>query len=173
MAGTVRGYLISPWVALPYEQPFQPSLSWFGLGLRFPHYDHVLDTRPKVDWFEIITENYIDAHRGHWEFLADLARTYPIVMHGVSLSIGSTRLINTAYLQKVKALAAHLNTPWVSDHLCFTGVAHRNTHDLLPVPYTEKALSHIVSKIKQVQDILGRPLIIENPSSLSRSQNRR
>ena len=137
----------------------------FGLGLRFAHYQHVLSARPKVDWFEIITENYIDSHQGHWEFLADLARTYPIVMHGVSLSIGSTDPVNKDYLHKVKTLAAHLNTPWVSDHLCFTGIAHRNTHDLLPVPYTEEALAHIVDKIKQVQDILGRPMVIENPSS--------
>ena len=137
----------------------------FGLGLRYPHYQHILHTRPKVGWFEIISENFIDAHKGHWEFLAELNKTYPIVMHGVSLSIGGIDPLNRDYLNKLKTLAEFLKTPWVSDHLCWTGIAHRNTHDLLPVPYTEDALSHIVDRIKQVQDILGRPLVIENPSS--------
>ncbi len=137
----------------------------FGLGLRSPHYDYILDNTPAVDWFEIITENYIDTHQGYWEFLAELRKTYPIVMHGVSLSIGSTDELNTNYLQKVKKLAEHINTPWISDHLCYTGVGGANTHDLLPVPYTGKMLEHIVTRIKKVQDILGRNIILENPSS--------
>lgn len=141
-----------------------PALG-FGLGLRFPHYQHVLTTRPKVDWFEIISENFIESHRGHWDFLADLRQDYPIVMHGVSLSIGGIDPVDKDYLQKIKSLAALIETPWVSDHLCFTGVAHTNTHDLLPIPYTEEALSHVVERIQQVQDILGRPLVLENPSS--------
>ena len=142
-----------------------PNLG-FGLGLRAPHYETILEKRPKtVDWFEIISENYIEAHKGHWNFLADLRADYPIVMHGVSLSIGSTDPLNSDYLKKLKALADFLEAPWVSDHLCWTGVLGKNTHDLLPVPYTDEALSHIVSRIKQVQDILGRRIVLENPSS--------
>jgi uncharacterized protein (UPF0276 family) len=118
-----------------------------------------------VDWFEVISENFLEAHKGYWEFLGDVRKHYPIVMHGVSLSIGSSDDLNKDYLKKLKALADFLQPPWVSDHLCWTGVQGKNTHDLLPVPYTEEMLTHIVSRVKQVQDILQRPLVLENPSS--------
>lgn len=137
----------------------------FGLGLRAPHYDLVMKTKPKVGWFEIISENFIDAHEGYWEYLSDLRPTYPIVMHGVSLSIGSTDPIKKDYLTKVKTLADHIKSPWVSDHLCFTGVNGLNSHDLLPVPYTVESLNYIVDRIKLVQDFLGRNIILENPST--------
>lgn len=137
----------------------------FGLGLRNPHYDHILTHRPKVGWFEIISENFLDAHQGYRDFLLDLRRDYPIVMHGVSLSIGSADPLNPDYLKKLKGLMDFLQPPWVSDHLCFTGFAGRNTHDLLPVPYTEEALAHISARVLQVQDYLKRPLVLENPSS--------
>ncbi|MDE3036938.1 MAG: DUF692 domain-containing protein [Pseudomonadota bacterium] len=138
----------------------------FGLGLRAPHYDTILEQKPKdVDWFEIISENFIEAHQGYRQFLADLRVDYPIVMHGVSLSIGSTDPLNVGYLKKLKALADFLQVPWLSDHLCWTGIEGKNTHDLLPVPYTEKALKHIVKRVRQVQDTLERPLVLENPSS--------
>lgn len=144
--------------------PF-PELG-FGLGLRAPHYDDILRERPKqVGWFEIISENFMDAHAGYKSFLADLRADYPFVMHGVSLSIGSTDALNRDYLKKLKALADFLQPAWVSDHLCFTGVMGKNTHDLLPVPYTEEALKHIAGRIRQVQDALERPLVLENPSS--------
>lgn len=138
----------------------------FGLGLRAPHYDLILEQRPKgVDWFEIISENFIEAHPGYWDFLADLRADYALVMHGVSMSIGSTDPLNREYLKKLKALADFLQPPWLSDHLCWTGVQGKNTHDLLPVPYTDESLRHIVSRVKQVQDILERHIVIENPSS--------
>lgn len=137
----------------------------FGLGLRTPHYDLVMKTKPKVGWFEIITENFIDAHEGYWEYLNDLRPIYPIVMHGVSLSIGSTDPISNDYLTKIKTLADYINTPWISDHLCFTGVNGLNSHDLLPIPYTHESLDHVVSRIKRVQDFLGRNIILENPST--------
>jgi len=137
----------------------------FGLGLRAEHYDLVLETRPKIGWFEIITENYIDNHKGYWEFLLDLRKDYPIALHGVSLSIGGTDELNFEYLAKVRKLAEYLNVEWVSDHLCYTGMHGINTHDLLPVPYTKEALAHIVERIKRVQDALGRNLVLENPSS--------
>lgn len=138
----------------------------FGLGLRTPHYDTILATRPQnVDWFEIISENFIDAHQGYHEFLQDLRRDYPIVMHGVSLNIGSPDPLNKPYLAKLKSLANTLECPWFSDHLCWTGVNARNTHDLLPLPYTRGALAHVVDRAKKVQDIVGRPFALENPSS--------
>ena len=138
----------------------------FGLGLRSPHYDEIIANRPKqVDWFEIISENFIDAHQGYWEFLADLRENYPIVMHGVSLSIGSPDPINKEYLKKLAKLADFLQVPWLSDHLCWTGMNGKNTHDLLPLPYSEEMLAHVTSKIQQVQETLGRNIVIENPSS--------
>ena len=138
----------------------------FGLGLRSPHYDLILEQRPKnVDWFEIISENFIEAHKGYWDFLADLRSDYPIVMHGVGMSIGGTDPLNRDYLKKLKALAGFLQAPWLSDHLCWTGVHGKNTHDLLPVPYTQEALAHIVGRIRQVQDVLGRQIVLENPST--------
>jgi len=142
-----------------------PTLG-FGLGLRAPHYDAILDERPgTVDWFEIISENFLEAHGGYWDFLADLRADYPIVMHGVSMSIGSTDPLNVDYLKKLKALADFLQAPWVSDHLCWTGTQGKNAHDLLPVPYTEESLAHIVERIKRVQDALGRRILLENPST--------
>lgn len=138
----------------------------FGLGLRAAHYDEILADRPKsIDWFEIISENFLEAHQGYWEFLADLRRDYPIVMHGVSLSIGSTDPLNVRYLEKLKALADFLDVPWLSDHLCWTGINGKNTHDLLPVPTNEASLKHITQRVREVQDRLERRIILENPSS--------
>lgn len=138
----------------------------FGLGLRAQHYEVVLEQRPQsVDWFEIISENFMDAHQGYWDFLADLRHDYTIIMHGVSLNIGSSDPLNQEYLQKLKGLADHLQPPWFSDHLCWTGAHGRNTNDLLPVPYTRQMLEHISSRIKQVQDEVAIPFILENPST--------
>jgi uncharacterized protein len=138
----------------------------FGVGLRAAHYDTILKKRPRsVDWFEIISENFIEAHKGYWDFLADLRVDYPIVMHGVSMSIGSTDPLNMEYFKKLKALADFLNVAWISDHVCWTGVQGKNSHDLLPVPYTEASLMHIVSRIKKAQDALGRQIVLENPST--------
>lgn len=138
----------------------------YGLGLRACHYDTILETRPKtVDWFEIISENFIEAHKGYWDFLTELRTDYPIVMHGVSMSIGSTDPLDIEYLNKLKKLADFLEAPWVSDHLCWTGINGKNSHDLLPMPYTEESLKHITSRIKQVQETLERNIILENPST--------
>jgi uncharacterized protein (UPF0276 family) len=136
-----------------------------GLGLRTVHYAHVLEQRPAVDWFEIISENYLETSGRPLEFLDAIAEHYPIVMHGVSLSIGSTDPLDRDYLSQLKALRDRVKARWVSDHLCWTGVAGRNSHDLLPLPYTEEALAHVVSRVKQVQDFLGAPLALENPST--------
>lgn len=141
-----------------------PNLG-FGLGLRSPHYELVQETRPDVGWFEIISENFIGAHQGYRDFLADLRRDYPIIMHGVSLSIGSTDALNREYLSKLKNLADFLEVPWLSDHLCYTGVLGENSHDLLPIPYTEEALAHLVPRVHALQEALGRPFAFENASS--------
>lgn len=141
-----------------------PALG-FGLGLRTKHYAHILEHKPPVDWFEIISENFMDTDGKPMRNLDRIREHYPIVMHGVSLSIGTLDPLNSEYLHKLKALIARVQPAWVSDHLCWTGVAHKNTHDLLPVPYTEEALRHIVQRIRAVQDFLQRPIALENPST--------
>lgn len=137
----------------------------FGLGLRASHYPHIFEQKPAVDWFEIISENFMDTDGKPRRNLARIKEQYPLVMHGVSMSIGTVDPINSEYLRKLKALIDWANPAWVSDHLCWTGVAHKNTHDLLPLPYTEESLKHIVQRIKQVQDYLERPITLENPST--------
>ena len=137
----------------------------FGVGLRSVHFGHVLKHWPAVDWFEIISENFIDSLGRPRYVLAQIAERYPVVMHGVSLSIGSTDRLDFDYLARLKRLAREVNARWVSDHLCWTGVAGYNTHDLLPVPLDEETLAHVVRRIRTVQDFLERPLVLENPSS--------
>jgi uncharacterized protein (UPF0276 family) len=143
--------------------PF-PTLG-FGLGLRANHYPYIFEHNPAVDWFEIISENFMDTDGRPKRNLARIREVYPVVMHGVALSIGTVDPLNSEYLQKLKKLIDWLNPAWVSDHLCWTGIAHKNTHDLLPMPYTEKALKHTIQRIKQVQDFLQRPIALENPST--------
>lgn len=137
----------------------------FGLGLRPQHYSHIFANKPQVDWFEIISENFMDTDGKPRRNLARIRERYPIVMHGVALSIGTADPLNSEYLQKLKALIDWAQPAWISDHLCWTGVAHKNTHDLLPVPYTDEALKHIVRRIREVQDYLERPIALENPST--------
>ena len=136
-----------------------------GLGLRTPHYPYILEHRPDVDWFEIISENFMDSGGRPRYVLEQVAERYPVVMHGVSLSIGSTAPLDFEYLRKLKALAGAVKARWVSDHLCWTGVAGLNAHDLLPIPLNEETLAHVVRRIRTVQDFLERPLVLENPST--------
>lgn len=136
-----------------------------GVGLRTAHFQHILRERPAVDWFEIISENFLDSQGRPRQVLEQVAERYPVVMHGVSLSIGSTDPLDFGYLAKLKSLARHTRARWVSDHLCWTGVAGKNTHDLLPVPLNEPMLAHVVERIRTVQDFLERPLVLENPST--------
>jgi uncharacterized protein (UPF0276 family) len=142
----------------------RPSLG-FGLGLRVDHYEAVLADRPPVDWFEVLTENYLVPGGKPLNYLMRIRERFPVVMHGVSLSIGSTAPLDREYLRQVKALAARLQPEWVSDHLCWTGVAGRNTHDLLPLPYTREAVDHVVARVRTVQEVLERRILLENVSS--------
>lgn len=147
-----------------FMQKHFPDLG-FGLGLRPSHYSYIVEHKPAVSWFEIISENFMDTDGRPKRNLARVREHYPIVMHGVSLSIGTIDPLNSEYLEKLKALAQWLKPAWISDHVCWTGVAHKNTHDLLPIPYTEEALKHVVQRIKAVQDFLEMPIALENPST--------
>jgi uncharacterized protein (UPF0276 family) len=137
----------------------------FGLGLRTDHYDAILNDAPPVDWFEVITENYLVPGGKPLHYLDRVRARYPLVMHGVSLSIGGTDPLDREYLAQVKALAARIEPAWISDHLCWTGQNGANMHDLLPLPYTEEAIAHVAGRVAQVQDILGRQILLENVSS--------
>jgi uncharacterized protein (UPF0276 family) len=141
-----------------------PNLG-IGVGLRTSHYAHILEHRPPVDWFEILSEYYMNTRGRPLHYLDRVAEAYPIAMHGVSLSIGSTDPLDREYLGELKKLRERTKARWVSDHLCFTGALGKNTHDLLPLPYTEEALRHLVSRVKEVQDLLGAPIALENPST--------
>jgi len=136
-----------------------------GVGLRTVHFGHILSRRPAVDWFEVLSENFMDTRGRPLWVLDQVAERYPIALHGVSMSIGGTDPLDREYLRKLKALAERTRAHWVSDHLCWTGVAGRNVHDLLPMPYTEEALHHTAGRVRQVSEILERPLVLENPSS--------
>lgn len=137
----------------------------FGLGLRTEHYHAILEDKPAVDWFEVLSENYMIPGGKPLDFLDKIRANYPMVMHGVSLSIGATTPFDQSYLKELKALANRIDPAWISDHLCWTGVHGLNMHDLLPLPYTEETIRHVVERIKIVQDFLGRQILIENVSS--------
>jgi uncharacterized protein (UPF0276 family) len=137
----------------------------FGIGLRSVHFDYILKNNPAIDWFEVLSENYLDTGGRPLNILDQVAERYPVVLHGVSLSVGSTDAINFDYLRKLKALAKRIKARWISDHLCWTGVTGLNTHDLLPMPYTDEALRHTIERVKIIQDFLGQPIALENAST--------
>ncbi len=136
-----------------------------GVGLRTTHFAHILSERPAVGFFEALTENFLDTGGRPAFVLEQIAERYPLVLHGVSLSIGSSDPLDFAYLETVRELAKHTRARWVSDHVCWTGVLGRNMHDLLPLPYTEASLRHTAARVRAVQDFLERPLVLENPST--------
>jgi uncharacterized protein len=141
------------------------TVNGFGLGLRPTHYEAILNEPRGVDWLEIITENYLVPGGKPLDHLDRIRSRFPMVMHGVSLSIGGTDPLDREYLRAVRALARRVEPAWISDHLCWTGVEDRNMHDLLPLPYTQEALEHVAARIGEVQDALGRRIVIENVSS--------
>jgi len=137
----------------------------FGLGLRPPHYEGILQGEPALDWLELLSENYMVEGGKPLYFLDRMCERYPVVLHGVSLSIGSTDPLNRDYLKRLKSLATRVQPRWISDHLCWTGVDRLNLHDLMPLPYTEEALRHVAERVQAVQDYLGSRVLIENVSS--------
>ena len=141
-----------------------PSLG-FGLGLRPEHYDAVLSDAPRVDWFEVLSENYLVGGGKPLHYLDRIAERYPLVMHGVSMSIGGSDPLDYAYLKQLKNLSARIEARWISDHLCWTGVDGINLHDLMPLPYTQEALMHVAQRVSEAQDVLGARLVLENVSS--------
>jgi uncharacterized protein (UPF0276 family) len=142
-----------------------------GLGLRSKHFNHILEHEPEVNWFEVISENFMDSYGRPRYLLHQIVERYPVVMHGVSLSIGSTDPLNFEYLKQLKELADEVKPAWISDHLCWTGVLSVNSHDLLPLPYHEESLGHVCERIRIVQDYLERPLVLENPSTYASFQH--
>ncbi len=141
-----------------------PNLG-LGVGLRGKHMAQVLAQRPPVDWFEVITDNHL-INQGWLLYLLDqLRESYPLVLHGVTLNIGSVEPLDMEYLRKIKQLADRIAAPWVSDHVCWTGIDGIQSHDLLPVPYNEQMLGLMAARVRIVQDVLERPLVLENPSS--------
>jgi uncharacterized protein (UPF0276 family) len=145
----------------PASRPF----IGFGLGLRVEHFDAILEQPPDVDWFEVISENFMVAGGKPQHYLERFRDRYPLALHGVSLSIGSTDPLDLDYLRALKTLAQRVEPVWISDHLCWTGVGGINSHDLLPLPYTEEAIAQVCSRVGQVQDMLGREILLENLSS--------
>lgn len=137
----------------------------YGIGLRTKHFPHILAEQPPVDWFEALSENFMDTGGRPLYVLDQVAERYPVVLHGVSMSVGSTDALDLDYLEKLKKLAARTNAQWVSDHLCWTGVSGVNVHDLLPMPLTDESLAHVIARVRRIQDVLERPIVFENASS--------
>jgi uncharacterized protein (UPF0276 family) len=139
-----------------------------GVGLRREHFERVLSGPTRVDWFEVISENFMVKGGRPLHVLERVRRDYPVALHGVSLSIGSVDPLDRDYLDRLAELAARVEPAWVSDHLCWTGVGGHNAHDLLPLPYTEEALDHVVGRVEAVQEHLGRRIALENVSTYLR-----
>src|SRR5512139_258085 len=137
----------------------------FGVGLRADHYQDILGGPRRIDWFEALTENYIDSGGRPLHVLEQVRRDYPVALHGVALSIGSADPLDARYLRRLRALVQRIEPALVTDHLCWTAVDQRGLYDLLPLPYTEETLEHVISRVREVQDWLGRRLLLENPST--------
>jgi uncharacterized protein (UPF0276 family) len=136
----------------------------YGLGLRSAHYDYVLKNKPPVDWFELVTENYLAPGGRPRAILHQIRENYPVVLHGLSFNIGTDEPLDTDYLKQLKTLIADVQPEWVSDHLCWTGLDGYTSHDLLPISYTPTNLQLCADKVSRIQDYLQRKIVLENPS---------
>lgn len=142
-----------------------PSLSGFGLGLRPPHYPDILGGNPRIDWFEAISENYMEPGGAPLANLLRVRERFPLVLHGVSLSVGGSDPLDRDYLTRLKALADTVEPAWISDHLCWSRHRGHSSHDLLPLPFARAHARHLADRIGRVQDFLGRRILMENVSS--------
>lgn len=142
-----------------------PPFAGFGLGLRVPHYQDVLETRQPLDFVEVISENFMVDGGRPLHVLEQVRSLYPLALHGVSMNIGAVDGLDMDYLRQLRRLADRFDPLWVSDHVCWTGVDGIQTHDLLPLPYNEEALDVVSRNVMVAQDVLGRPLVLENPST--------
>jgi uncharacterized protein (UPF0276 family) len=136
-----------------------------GIGLRIPHYDDILAKKPAIDWFEIISENFMGEGGKPLYILDKILEHYPVVQHGVSLAIGSPTPLDFTFLDRLKKLARRTKTPWISDHLCWGQVPGSHFHDLLPLPYTKEAIDYVSERARIIQDYLELPFALENLSS--------
>lgn len=141
-----------------------PNLG-IGIGLRIPHYEDIIKNKPSIDWFEIISENFMVEGGRPLEILEKILEHYPVVQHGVSLAIGSPNPLDFDYLKRLKALTKITKTPWVSDHLCWGQLEGAHFHDLLPLPYTKEVIDYVAERARIVQDYLELPFALENLSS--------
>jgi uncharacterized protein len=140
-------------------------LEGVGVGLRSCHYNYILNNKPKIPWFEVLSDNYLMAGGPQLAYLEAIRANYPVAMHSVGMSIGSTDELNWDYLKKIKNLIDHINPTIVSDHLCWISIDGSYLHDLLPLPYIEEAIDHVVHRIEKIQEFLGTRILIENVSS--------
>jgi len=136
-----------------------------GIGLRLDHFDDIKQQQPNIPWLEVLSDNYLIEGTMQRRYLEECRNNYPVTFHGVGLSIGSTDPLNMDYLKRLKKLKNEIQPAWISDHLCWTSAHGVVTHDLIPLPYTNSVIKHIVERISQVQDYLGEQLVIENVSS--------
>jgi uncharacterized protein (UPF0276 family) len=143
----------------------QKPIAGAGIGLRSQHYQEILQSKPPIPWFEVLTENYFGDGGQPLHYLEQVRLNYPVTLHGVGMSLGSADPLDSDYLHRLKALIKRIEPAWVSDHLAWISVGQRYVHDLLPLPYTQEALNNVVERVNQVQDFLGLQLMVENPSS--------
>jgi len=141
------------------------SIQGVGLGLRSAHYQEIFDTKPDVPWFELLSDNYmaeggLPIHRAE-----KIRQNYPLTLHGVGMSLASADPLDLDYLSRLKTIAKRLQPAYVSDHLAWVSASGQYTHDLLPFPYTQFTVQYVADRISQVQDFLGREILVENPSS--------
>lgn len=153
-----------------HQSHSEGPLQGVGVGLRSCHYQYILAHLPEVPWLEILSDNYLMSGGSDLQYLMAIRAHYPVAMHGVGLSIGSTDPLNRDYLNKLKQLANRVEPQLISDHLCWISVDGHYLHDLLPLPYTEEAITHVVARIKTIQDFLGQQILIENASSYMQYQ---